>query len=97
MVAKGHDIANVTLVGILAADSQLNLPDFRAGEKTFNLLTQAAGRVCRGGKPGHVVLQTYDADNEIIKLAARQDYDAFAKQELLVREELLYPPIYPAS
>nr|MBP8743426.1 primosomal protein N' [Acidaminococcaceae bacterium] len=92
MVAKGHDIANVTLVGILAADSQLNLPDFRAGEKTFNLLTQAAGRAGRGGKPGHVVLQTYDADNEIIKLAARQDYDAFAKQELLVREELLYPP-----
>ena len=92
MVAKGHDIANVTLVGILAADSQLNLPDFRAGEKTFNLLTQAAGRAGRGGKTGYVVLQTYDADNEIIKLAARQDYDAFAKQELLVREELLYPP-----
>ena len=92
MVAKGHDITNVTLVGILAADSQLNLPDFRAGERTFNLLTQAAGRAGRGDKQGHVVLQTYDADNNIIKLAATQDYDAFAKEELLVREELLYPP-----
>ncbi|MGL5207299.1 MAG: replication restart helicase PriA [Acidaminococcaceae bacterium] len=92
MVAKGHDISNVTLVGILAADSQLNLPDFRAGERTFSLLTQAAGRAGRGDKKGHVVLQTYDADNEIIKLAAKQDYDTFAKQELLVREELSYPP-----
>ena len=92
MVAKGHDIANVTLVGILAADSQLNLPDFRAGERTFNLLTQAAGRAGRGSKQGNVILQTYDADNNIIKLAARQDYDAFAEQELSVREELLYPP-----
>ena len=92
MVAKGHDITNVTLVGILAADSQLNLPDFRAGERTFNLLTQAAGRAGRGDKQGHVVLQTYDAENNIIKLAASQDYDAFAKEELLVREELLYPP-----
>ncbi len=92
MVAKGHDITNVTLVGILAADSQLNLPDFRAGERTFNLLTQAAGRAGRGDKQGYVVLQAYDADNEIIKLAAKQDYDSFAKQELLAREELSYPP-----
>lgn len=92
MVAKGHDINNVTLVGILSADSQLNLPDFRAGERTFNLLTQAAGRAGRGDKPGKVILQTYDADNDIIKLAAKQDYDTFAQQELQVREELLYPP-----
>lgn len=92
MVAKGHDIKNVTLVGILAADSQLNLPDFRASERTFNLLTQAAGRAGRGQKEGHVVLQTYDADNDIIKMAANQDYDAFAKKELLTRKDLLYPP-----
>ncbi|MEG1412450.1 MAG: primosomal protein N' [Acidaminococcaceae bacterium] len=92
MVAKGHDIANVTLVGILSADSQLNLPDFRAGERTFALLTQAAGRAGRGEKPGVVILQTYDADNAIIKLAATQDYDTFAHLELSVREELNYPP-----
>lgn len=92
MVAKGHDIPNVTLVGILSADSQLNLPDFRAGERTFSLLTQAAGRAGRGDKPGKVIFQTYDADNEIIKLAAQQDYDAFAKLELQQRQELSYPP-----
>ena len=77
MVAKGHDIPNVTLVGILSADSTLNLPDFRASERTFALLTQAAGRAGRGDRAGHVVLQTYDPDNPVIKLAATQDYDAF--------------------
>ncbi|NLY83245.1 MAG: primosomal protein N' [Acholeplasmataceae bacterium] len=92
MVAKGHDINNVTLVGILAADSQLNLPDFRAGERTFNLLTQAAGRAGRGSKRGRVILQAYDADNDIIKLAAAQDYDSFAAAELSFRKELEYPP-----
>lgn len=76
MVAKGHDIPNVTLVGILSADSTLNLPDFRASERTFALLTQAAGRAGRGDRAGHVVLQTYDPDNPVIKLAATQDYDA---------------------
>ena len=75
MVAKGHDIPNVTLVGILSADSTLNLPDFRASERTFALLTQAAGRAGRGDRAGHVVLQTYDPDNPVIKLAATQDYD----------------------
>ena len=68
MVAKGHDIPNVTLVGILSADSTLNLPDFRASERTFALLTQAAGRAGRGDRAGHVVLQTYDPDNPVIKL-----------------------------
>lgn len=92
MVAKGHDIPNVTLVGVLAADSVLNLPDYRASERAFSLLTQAAGRAGRGEKAGQVVLQTYDADNDIIKLAAKQDYDTFAKTELLNRKTFYYPP-----
>ena len=87
MVAKGHDIPDVTLVGILAADSTLNLPDFRASERGFSLLTQAAGRAGRGDMPGRVVLQTYDPENEIITLAAKQDYETFAKQELARRKE----------
>ena len=92
MVAKGHDIPNVTVVGILAADSTLNLPDFRASERGFALLIQAAGRAGRGGKPGRVVLQTYNPDNEVIALAAKQDYETFAAGELKLREELMYPP-----
>lgn len=92
MVAKGHDIPNVTLVGVLSADSTLNLPDYRASEKAFSLLTQAAGRAGRGSKAGHVIFQTYDADNLIIKLAAKQDYDTFAKKELALRKEFFYPP-----
>jgi primosomal protein N' (replication factor Y) len=92
MVAKGHDIPNVTLVGILSADSQLNLPDFRSGERCFALLTQAAGRAGRGTKPGRVIFQAYDADNPILKLAANQDYVTFAAQELEQRKELHYPP-----
>ncbi len=92
MVAKGHDIPNVTLVGVLAADSALHLPDFRASERAFSLLTQAAGRAGRGDRPGHVIFQTYDADNVILKLAMSQDYDAFAKKELHERQEYFYPP-----
>lgn len=92
MVAKGHDIPNVTLVGVLSADSVLNLPDYRASERAFSLLTQAAGRAGRGDKAGQVVLQTYDAENEIIKLAAKQDYDTFARTELNNRKDFYYPP-----
>ena len=92
MVAKGQDIPDVTLVGILAADSALNLPDFRASERGFALLTQAAGRAGRGDKPGRVVLQTYDPENEIINFAKKQDYETFAKRELNQRRALLYPP-----
>ncbi len=92
MVAKGHDIPDVTLVGILAADSALNLPDFRASERGFALLTQAAGRAGRGDKPGRVVLQTYDPENEVINFAKKQDYETFAKRELVQRKALLYPP-----
>jgi primosomal protein N' (replication factor Y) len=92
MVAKGHDVPNVTLVGILSADSQLNLPDFRSGERCFALLTQAAGRAGRGDKPGQVIFQAYDADNPILKLAAAQDYEHFAERELAQRRELNDPP-----
>lgn len=92
MVAKGHDIPNVTLVGVLSADSALNLPDYRASERAFSLLTQAAGRAGRGARPGQVIFQTYDVENEIIQLAAKQDYDSFAKMELEVRKEFFYPP-----
>ena len=92
MVAKGHDIPNVTLVGVLSADSALNLPDYRASERAFSLLTQAAGRAGRGGKAGHVIFQTYDAENRIIHLAATQDYDSFAKEELELRQDFFYPP-----
>ncbi len=92
MVAKGHDIPNVTLVGVLSADSALNLPDYRASERAFSLLTQAAGRAGRGARPGQVIFQTYDVENEIIQLAAKQDYDGFARIELKAREEYFYPP-----
>ena len=92
MVAKGHDIPNVTLVGVLSADSALNLPDYRASERAFSLLTQAAGRAGRGTRPGKVIFQTYDVENEIIQLAAKQDYDGFAKIELEARKEFFYPP-----
>ena len=92
MVAKGHDIPNVTLVGVLSVDSALNLPDYRASERAFSLLTQAAGRAGRGARPGQVIFQTYDVENEIIQLAAKQDYDSFAKMELEARKEFFYPP-----
>ena len=92
MVAKGHDIPNVMLVGVLSADSALNLPDYRASERAFSLLTQAAGRAGRGARPGQVIFQTYDVENRIIQLAAKQDYDSFAKLELRERREYFYPP-----
>ncbi|MBQ7318503.1 MAG: primosomal protein N' [Phascolarctobacterium sp.] len=92
MVAKGHDIPNVTLVGVLAADASLNLPDFRATERTFSLLTQAAGRAGRGEKEGRVIFQAYDVENKVLEQAARQDYDSFAKDELKDRETFFYPP-----
>ena len=92
MVAKGHDIPNVTLVGVLSADSALNLPDFRASERTFSLLTQAAGRAGRGDKKGHVIFQAYDVESKVLQQAARQDYDSFAIDELKDRETFFYPP-----
>jgi primosomal protein N' (replication factor Y) len=92
MVAKGFDFPRVTLVGIITADTALNLPDFRAAERTFQLLTQVAGRAGRGDTPGEVILQTFTPDHYAIQAAVRHDYTAFYAEEILNREELLYPP-----
>ena len=92
MIVKGHDFPNVTLVGILAADLSLNQNDYRAGERTFQLLTQAAGRAGRGEKPGEVMIQTYQPEHYSIVHAANQDYEGFYKEEILYRELLQYPP-----
>ena len=92
MVAKGHDFPGVSAVGILSADSLLNIPAYWAGERTFQLLTQAAGRAGRGDIPGRVVMQTYAPDHYVIQCAARQDYRAFYDQEIQFRKELGYPP-----
>lgn len=93
MIVKGHDFPNVTLVGILAADMSLSVSDYRAGERTFQLLTQAAGRAGRGAKPGKVVIQTYQPDHYSIIHAANQDYEGFYEEELLYRDFLSYPPV----
>lgn len=92
MVAKGLDFPNVTLVGIISADSVLQIPDLRAAERTFQLMVQVGGRAGRGQKPGQVVLQTFHPDHYAIAYARTQDYEAFARQELAVRKELQYPP-----
>jgi primosomal protein N' (replication factor Y) len=92
MVAKGHDIPNVTAVGIISADTALNLPDFRAAERTFALLTQAAGRAGRGDKAGRVVMQTYNPDHYAIKNGAMHNYLAFYENEIAFRRQLDYPP-----
>jgi primosomal protein N' (replication factor Y) len=92
MVAKGHDFHRVTLVGVTAADAQLALPDFRAAERTFQLLTQVAGRTGRGTLPGQVLVETYYPEHYAIQLAARQDYGTFFEKELHFRRVLHYPP-----
>ena len=92
MIVKGHDFKGVTLVGILAADMSLSNNDFRAGERTFQLLTQAAGRAGRGENPGNVVIQTYQPDHYAIEFASRQDYEGFYKEEYAYRELSSYPP-----
>jgi primosomal protein N' (replication factor Y) len=92
MVAKGLDLPNVTLVGILAADSGLNLPDFRAAERTYQILTQAAGRAGRGEKPGLVLIQTFNPEHYSIKALAEQEECAFYRQELAYRSAAAYPP-----
>ena len=92
MIVKGHDFPDVTLVGILAADLSLHVNDYRAGERTFQLLTQAAGRAGRGKNPGEVVIQTYDPGHYSIVHAANQDYLGFYEEEIMYREMLLYPP-----
>ncbi len=93
MIVKGHDFPNVTLVGVLAADLSLNQNDYRAGERTFQLLTQAAGRAGRGNKPGEVVIQTYQPEHYSIVHAARQDYESFYEEEMAYREFMQYPPV----
>lgn len=92
MVAKGLDFAGVSLVGILDADGMLNLPDFRSGERCFQLIVQAAGRAGRGAVRGEVVIQTYNPDNQLIEVAARQDYNQFYREEIKWRKLLNYPP-----
>ncbi|MCR4891193.1 MAG: primosomal protein N' [Lachnospiraceae bacterium] len=93
MIVKGHDFPNVTLVGILAADLSLYAGDYRSGERTFDLLTQAAGRAGRAEKPGEVVIQTYSPDHYSIAAASRQDYNSFYKEEIGFRSLMNYPPV----
>ena len=92
MIAKGHDIPNVTLVGVVSADIGLGMPDFRAAERTFQLLTQVAGRAGRGDLPGIVLLQTLNPDHYAVELAAAQDYPSFYAKELQFRRYMSYPP-----
>lgn len=94
MIAKGLDFPNVTLVGVLNADTSLNLPDFRSSERTFQLLTQVAGRAGRANKPGEVLIQTYNPNHYAIQLAKEQDYEAFYRYEMRIRKALSYPPYY---
>ena len=92
MVTKGHDIAGVTLVGVALADQSLAFPDFRASERTFQLLAQVAGRAGRADTAGKVVLQTYQPDHPAVRLAAKHDYESFFAEEIRDREEVGYPP-----
>jgi len=92
MVALGWDVPGVTLVGVVAADLSLNLPDFRAAERTFQLVTQAAGRAGRGEKPGQVVVQAYNPEHYALVAAARHDYEGFYAREVEFRRRLGYPP-----
>lgn len=92
MIAKGHDIPNVTLVGVVSADVGLGMPDFRAAERTFQLLTQVAGRAGRGDLPGKVLIQTINPDHYAVRFAAAQNYDLFYRKELQFRRAMRYPP-----
>jgi primosomal protein N' (replication factor Y) len=92
MIAKGHDIPNVTLVGVVSADVGLGMPDFRAAERTFQLLTQAAGRAGRGNLPGIVLIQTINPDHYAVKFASHQDYQGFYEKEIQFRRLMRYPP-----
>jgi primosomal protein N' (replication factor Y) len=93
MIAKGHDFPRVTLVGVISADVGLGLADFRAAERTFQLLTQVAGRAGRGERPGEAVIQTLFPEHYSIELATRQDYPAFFERELSYRRAMRYPPL----
>src|SRR3970040_2141715 len=92
MVAKGHDFPAVTLVGVISADVGLGVPDFRAAERTFQLLTQVAGRAGRGELAGEGLIQTINPDHYAVKLAAAQNYEGFYEKELQFRRAMRYPP-----
>ena len=92
MLAKGHDFPNVTLVGVISVDTGLSMPDFRASERTFQLLTQVAGRAGRGELPGRVLIQTHYPEHYALKHAKTQDYAAFYSQEIMFREKYHFPP-----
>jgi primosomal protein N' (replication factor Y) len=92
MIAKGHDIHGVTLVGVVGADFALGLPDFRAAERVFQLLTQVSGRAGRGELPGKVLVQTYHPDHYAVKFAAQHDYPGFVAKEMQYRRWMHYPP-----
>lgn len=93
MIVKGHDFPLVTLVGVLAADLSLHISDYRASERTFQLLAQAVGRAGRGQRPGQAVIQTYSPDNYAVQTAAEQNYEAFFEKEIAYRKLLRYPPV----
>jgi primosomal protein N' (replication factor Y) len=92
IITKGLDFHNVTLVAVVLADLSLNLPDFRSAERTFQLLTQAAGRAGRGERPGRVLIQTYAPHHYSVRAAREQDYARFIRREMELRRELMYPP-----
>jgi len=92
MIAKGHDFPNVTLVGIVNADASLNVPDFRSGERTFQLIAQVAGRAGRAKKPGRVIVQTYNPDHYVFRFLRDYDFDGLCQREEEARKALLYPP-----
>ena len=94
MIVKGHDFPNVTLVGVLAADMSLHVSDFHAVERTFQLLTQAAGRAGRGDEPGDVIIQTYNPEHYAVVTAKAQDYESFYEQEIMYRQFGFYPPVW---
>ena len=94
MIAKGLDFPNITLVGVLSADTMLHLPDFRSSEKTFQLLTQVSGRAGRHELPGEVIIQTYTPEHYSVELAGTQDYDLFYNREMMMRKAHHYPPFY---
>jgi primosomal protein N' (replication factor Y) len=93
MVTQGHDFPGITLVGIICADLSLSFPDFRAGERTFQILSQVAGRAGRGDRPGQVILQTFNPEHFSIRAACAQDFEAFYEQEIGFRKALGYPPL----
>jgi primosomal protein N' (replication factor Y) len=94
MIAKGHDFPNVTLVGVISVDLGLGLPDFRSAERTFQLLTQVAGRAGRGDLAGRVLIQTYYPSHYVLRHAGNQDYEGFYADEIKFRERMGYPPFF---